>query len=239
MIRKILLGLILLGSTLSAFPQPGEDSTFLATSISNTISRYKEAIGVQARLYNGSKYKAPPHTIDEHPYFISEDWLTGSVFYDGEYFQLVPLMFDLYNAQLITEHLSSGHPIQLVPEKLRSFTIAGHDFEKIENEAVGLPEKGFYDILYPGETKVIARRKKYMREKIESTTIDRKYDERNRYYILKNGIFAPVKTKGSVLKLLADKKPELKKFLKRQTGAFSDDREQYLKDIAAYYDTLR
>jgi hypothetical protein len=238
MVRRILLALFLSGSAFSAFPQSGEDSTFLASTISNTINRYKKAIGVQARLYNGSQYKPPLHTIEEHPYFRSDDWITGNVFYDGEYFRNVPLMLDLYSQQLITEHLSSGHAIQLVIEKLQHFTIADHHFEKIDSEAIGLPEKGFYEILYPGETKVIARRKKFKREKIESSGIERTYEERNRLYIFKGGLFSPVKTKGSVLKLLGDQKQNLKKFIRTLPRPFSTYRERNLKDLAEYYDSL-
>lgn len=238
MIRKILLALFLCGTAFSAFPQSGEDSTFLAIAISKTVNRYKKAIGVQARLYNGSRYKPPPHTIEQHPYFYSEDWITGSVFYDGEYFRDVPLMLDLYSQQLVTEHLSSGHAIQLVMEKLQHFMIADHHFEKIESETLGLTEKGFYEILYPGETKVIARRKKFMREKIESDGIERTYEERNRLYMFKDGLFFQVKTKGSALKLLGDQKQNLKKFIRTLPRPFSAYRERNLKDLAAYYDTL-
>lgn len=237
MIPKILLVLFLCGSAFSAFAQSGEDSTFLANAIANTVTRYREAIGVQARLYNGSRYKAPPHTIDQHPYFNSEDWITGSVFYDGEYFRDIPLMLDLYSQQLITEHMSSGQAIQLVMEKLQHFEIADHHFEKIESGS-GLPDQGLYEILYPGETKMIARRKKFLLEKVESGGIDRTYEQRNKLYILKGGLFFPVKTKGDVLKLLSDQKQNLKKFIRTLPQPFSAYREQNLKKLAEYYDNL-
>ncbi|MEX2232300.1 MAG: hypothetical protein WD824_09075 [Cyclobacteriaceae bacterium] len=231
----------LLVSASTAFPQPGTDTTYLSASIQNTTKLYRKAIGVQARLYNGSKYLAPDHTLEEHPYFFSEDWIIGDVFYDGEYFQNVPLMHDLSTSQLITEHFSSGHAIQLVQEKLQHFSMSGHYFEKIENESVGgsLPQTAFYDILYPGRTKVVARRQKFLREKIESSTIHRSFDEKNRYFIFKNGVFFPVKSKASVFRILRDKKQEMKKFLKQQNVSFKDDRELALKNLAEYYDTLR
>ena len=238
MIRKILLALFLCGTALSAFPQSGEDSTFLSAAISNTVNRYKEAIGVQARLYNGSRYKPPPHTIEQHPYFYSEDWITGNVSYDGEYFRNVPLMLDLYHHQLITEHLSSGHAIQLVMEKLQHFTIADHHFEKIESESHGLPEKGFYEVLYPGQTKLVALRKKIMREKIDSDGIERTYEERNKLFMFKHGLFLPVKSKSSVLKLLSDQKQNLKKFIRTLDRPFSAYREDNLSKLAEHYDTL-
>ena len=235
-----LLSMLLL-SAIPAFPQTGADTTYLDAAIKNTVKLYHQAIGVQARLYNGSKYLAPEHTLEEHPYFFSEDWITGDVFYDGEYFQNVPLMFDLTSSHLVTEHFSSGHAFQLVQEKLRHFSISGHYFEKIENESVAgsLPQTGFYDVLYPGTTKVVVRRQKFLREKIESQTIHRSFDKRTRYFVFKNGAFSPVKSKASVLKLMGDQKQQLKKFIRQQKLSFSGDRELALKNLAEYYDTLR
>jgi len=239
--RKLYFAILFLSFFVSAFPQSREDSTFSSAAIQNTINIYKKAIGAQARLYNGSKYQPPQYSFEEHPFFLSEDWISGDVYYDGEYFQQVPLMYDLYNGHLITEHISSGHSIQLVREKLQSFILAEHHFEKIEQDGKtnSLPQSGFYDVLYGGETKVIVGRQKVKREKIESTTIEMFYDERNRYYILKNGVFFPVKSKSSALKVLGDKKPELKKFLKKQGVSFSRQRELVLKELAGFYDSIK
>ena len=239
--RKSFICILLLISGPTAFSQPAKDTTFITVAVQNAVKLYRNALGAQARLYNGSKYDAPDHTLEQHPYFFSEDWLEGDVFYDGEYFAKIPIMFDLHNRQLITEHHPSGHAIQLVPEKLLRFSIAGHFFEKIENEAVAnsLPRTGYYDILYSGETKVVAQREKMLREQIENTEIERFFEEKNRYFIFKNGVFNPVKSKSSVLKLLADKKPDLRKFLKQQRVSFSADRELAMKRLAEYYDTLK
>jgi hypothetical protein len=239
--QNFYLILVLLFSSLKGFPQSGEDTTFLRAANENVIQRYQRAIGMQARLYNCSKYLPPEQTLEQHPYFLSEDWIMGNVFYDGEYFQNVPLMYDLSIGQLITEHYSSGHAMQLVEEKLEHFFISGHLFEKIQNDSVcgSLPQTGFYDVLHPGVTKVVAKRQKLLREQIVSTIIERSFDERNRYFVFRKGVFFPVKSKASVVKLMADKKQQVKKFLKKQNVSFPDNRELVLKKLAEYYDTLK
>ena len=239
--RKAFLTLLLLLCGLSAFPQILKDTTFISAAIQNTANLYHKAIGAQARLYNGSKYLAPDHTLEQHPYFLSEDWIMGDVFYDGEAFRQVPLMLDLYNGQLITEHYSSGHAIQLVKEKLHHFTIEGHYFEKIENDSVAgsLPQTDFYDILHGGTTKLVAKRQKFIREQIVSNVVERSFDDRNRYFLFKNGVYFPVKSKSSVLKLMSDRKQEMKKFLKQQPESTTKNRELLMKSLAEYYDTLK
>lgn len=239
--HKIVIGLFLLAPCAFSVAQPGQAIAFLPEAKQNVINRYQQTLGAQARLYNGSKYRAPQHTLEEHPYFASEDWVMGSVYYDGERFDDVPLMYDLFQGVLVTEHYPSGHPIQLVYGKLQRFSIAGHNFEKIENETVGnsLPRSGFYDILYPGPTRVVARRQKQKREEIDAGGMERTYDERNRYYIFKNGVFFQVKSKSSVRKLMTDKKQEIKRYLKQHRAPFSLDRESMLKKTAEYYDSLK
>ena len=221
--------------------QQGADTSFLTRAKENTVMLHHRALGVQSRLYNGSKYLAPDHTLDEHPFFASEDWVTGSVFYDGEYFEDIPLMYDLYSGALVTEHVPSGHPIQLVRTKLKQFSIGKHYFERIENESVSnsLPQSGFYEVLYAGETKVIARRQKLLREEINAQVIDRFFDERNRYFVQKNGVFFPVKNKTSLLKALSNRKTELKRYIKENRARFWPDRELLFKSVAEYYDTLK
>jgi len=239
--RKLFAGLGVLLITYTSFSQAPADTTFIVTAKKNTINLHQQALRTQSRLYNGSKYAAPKQTFEEHPYFGSEDWITGGVFYDGEYFADIPLMYDLYLDALVTEHYPSGHFLQLVREKLQHFSLGDHYFEKIDNESVSnsLPKSGFYEILYDGRTRLVALRQKFLREKIEAPNIIVTYEERNRYFVLRDSAFFPVKSKASMFKLLEDRKRELKRFLKQKQIKFSSNREALLKTLAEYYDTLK
>jgi hypothetical protein len=238
--RKIFLCLISLLPIVPVFAQTEKDTAFMSAAIRQTFRIYQNAMGNQAKIFNGSKYNPPKHTIEAHPFFISEDWLTGDVFYDGENFQDVFLMYDLLSGQLVTEHTASGQAIQLVWAKVDHFTIAGHHFQKITPESVGgtLPETDFYDILYSGDIRIVARRFKYMREKIVGAVIERTFPQKDRYFLFKNGVFFPVRSKGSILKLMSDKKQEMRKFLKQHKVSFAQNRETLLIKLAEHYDSL-
>ena len=240
--QNICVPILLLLSVTSTFSQSGAgDTTFITAAAKNTVERYRKALGVQAKLNNGSKYRPPEQDVDEHPYFLSDDWMMGDVYYDDELFIEVPLMYDLYSGQLITEHSASGHAIQLIFEKVSYFKVRDHLFEKIYNESVNgsLPATGFYDILYAGETKVVSRRQKLQTEEIYNTYVEVGYDEKNRYFLFKNGIFFPVNNKASVLKVLGDEKQKLKRFLKAGKIKFSENKELALKSMAAFYDSQK
>lgn len=241
MTTKTIVCLLMLFSGTVAFSQVQRDTAFFATAKQNALAEYEKALGTQKRLYNGSKYQPPEHELEEHPYFILPDWLNGSVYYDGEYFTDVPLMYDLYNQMLITEHGASGHAMRLVEEKVKHFTIDGHYFERIVKDSVknSLPETGFYEVLYNGPTQVLARREEWLREQIVNTQIETLYNEKNRYFILHNGVFFPVNRKASAMKLLADRKSELKRFLRKNHLSFSVNKELALKSMAEHYDQVK
>lgn len=241
MIKKIpaLLFTILFAN--SAYSQTAQDTLFVALARQNTTAIYLKDLLTQSRLYNGSKYFPPEHTLEEHPYFHTPDWITGSLFYDGEYFREVPLMYDLASQVLVTEHAANGHAIRLVEEKLKHFTLDGQYFERIINDSVGnsLPATGFYQVLHDGPTKVVVRHQQTLREQIISGAVERSYDARSRYFLMRDGRFFPVRSKASVLKLLADRKSDLKKFLRQRKLSFADYREAALKSVAEYYDDVK
>lgn len=241
MLHRFFFHLLLVAPALPAFSQSGADTAFVSAAVQSARDVYQRTMGSQSSLFNGSRYAPPEYSLEQHPFFDSDDWLTGNVFYDGEYFQNVFLMYDLSTRQLVTEHTPSGQAIQLVREKLDHFTILDHHFEKIDPASVNetLPAEDFYDILYAGETKLVARRQKIRKEEIEAAGIEIKFEEKNRYYFYKNGAFFPVRNKAGILKLMTDKKAEMKKFLKRQRLPFAQNREMLLTRLARHYDSLK
>lgn len=84
-----------------AFSQAQRDTAFFAVAKEHPLAAYDKALGIQKRLYNGSRYLPPEHELEEHPYFISPDWLNGSVHYDGEYFSNVPDMSKVAYAEIL------------------------------------------------------------------------------------------------------------------------------------------
>jgi hypothetical protein len=239
-IKNYLLFLLTISSGL-AFSQSVKDSIFLADAKKNTIKDYERAIQGQAKLYNGSEYVKPEQTGDSHPFYISDDWSFGFVNYDEERFENVPLLYDITSDKLVTENYYNASEMELVYDKLTGFSIANHIFEKIINQQVNnsLPQSGFYEVLYNGTTKTIARHQKKSQETIVSNEIEIDFEKKDHYFIYKSGSYYPVKSKGSVLKLLADEKSALKQFLNKNSINFKLDRENALARLAEYYDTLK
>ena len=221
-----------------ALAQPSADTLFMRDAVKNTIGFYTTSIQGQTSLYNGSQYREPNRSDnDQHPFFEADDWVTGTVTYDGQYYENVPLLYDITSDKVVTENYYNADQIVLVWEKLDAFTIGDQAFEKLSHKT--LPRSGFYHVLYNGESKLVARRQKVIAEKISGQSIEIEFDPRYRYFIFKNGAYFPVKSKASLLRVLEDEKPALRQFINKNKLRFKFMREEALRRVAAHYDTLK
>lgn len=229
---------LLLFSTLVCYCQaPKNDTLFLAQAKKRTLILYEDAIQDQSRLYNGNDYLIYFSKEEEHPYFGSDDWTDGSIVYWGELYENVPLLYDISSDQIVIEHVR-GNPLRLHPEKVQQFTITDHTFVRLLRDDKNKIPDGFYDRLYEKNLKVYAKYSKTYRETLQAPKIISEFDASVRYYLVQDGNFHVVKSKRSVLQVLADRKSELKNFLRKNKISFQNDREKAIVRLAEYYDTL-
>ena len=236
--KSFLAAVVLLVSAFASAQSP--DTLFVSVARRNSLKTFETATVVQSGLFSGSQYNEPRRTNDEHPFFLSEQWLEGNVYYKGQVYENIALLYDITTDRLVSE-LFNGQPFALVTEHLVKFTVAGHRFVRIDNASVGnsLPASGFYELAYDGPTRTITRHVKVQEERIENNTIQINYEPKTRYYILVKGNYIRITSKGSLLKALVDHKTEVRSFLQRNKSSFkSPGLPATLAAVAAYYDTL-
>src|SRR5688572_14036253 len=100
-IRGILTGLLLLSPLACHCQATKVDTLFLAQSKTKSIALYTATILDQSRLFNGSDYIVYIPRNEEHPYYGSDDWSTGSIVYWDELYENEPLLFDVSIDQVI------------------------------------------------------------------------------------------------------------------------------------------
>jgi hypothetical protein len=213
------------------------DTSFLTSAKSHQLALYNRYIHGQSRLYNGSEYRDFLSKNDEHPYFGVDDWVFGDILYDEELYQNTPLFYDIYRDKVISEHLLNGSKLELISEKVARFSLSGHTFVRLQADDAKIISSGFYDLLYDGDIKVYCRREKLLQRKIESQDILESFDERNRIFIFKDGVYNPVRKKGSVLDVLDDRRQELKSYLNDNKITYKADREKAIVQLARHYDS--
>ncbi|GHB54472.1 hypothetical protein [Persicitalea jodogahamensis] len=223
-------------ATTPGVASPGVDSP----GVTAALTLYDSATVESQHLYNGKQYYVYDSREVEHQFFLTEDWTVGSVFYDGQQFEQVPLLYDIVRDQLVVRYRHGFGNVTLQNRKVRSFTLDGHDFMRVEADTgrvEGL-RTGFYDQIYTGTTKVLARRRKERLQQLSETKITIAFPVKDQYYLYKNGEYQPVQSKRSVLMLLPEHKRQLKRELRKQNLSFRQNREEAIKIMAARYDEL-
>jgi hypothetical protein len=224
----------LLSSLISFGQNSRADTLFVAAAKKNSIALYEKSISGQSHLYNGSAYTEYISQGTENPYFIDE-YLEGSVMYDEEFHDNVPLLYDISLDRIVIDNAFSIKKVMLVNEKVAAFTIKDHRFVHLVKAAV--PE-GHYEIMYDGKSKVYVRHRKTLQSKRVDYSVINVFEEKKVYYIYKDGRFYSVKSKGSVLKVLETKKKELKKFIRDSKLVFGENRAKDIGRVVERYDQL-
>jgi hypothetical protein len=218
-----------------------EDSLLYQTALSHTLEVYYDQLADQSRLYNGSLYQGFSYTFREgSPYFLgSKATGIGSVEYDSMLFINVSLIYEDYRQKLVA--VDQGFRLQLINERVNSFTIYGHHFVRVFQvpQYKGLTENGFYELIYSGRSSVMKWTKKNMQETLSSTEGSVWYvHESDSYFIHRGSTWVYVRSKRDLLNILNDKRKEVQRFIKKNKLNYKQDRDNTLRQVLGYYDQL-
>jgi hypothetical protein len=216
------------------------DSTSSQAAFNRTTAVYYNQLGDQSPLLNGSLYLGYDVNFAKGtPYFLSPKPGNGSVVYDSLSYPDLSLVYDDYRQFLVV--VDQSFQLKLLNERISSFSIQDHQFERLLTGKTnkGLPESGFYEVLYPGKSKVLKYTVKKTREVLSiSDGITHYIDETDYYFIKKGDIFASVNTKSELFKQLKDHKKDVQRFIGKNKLNFRSDKANTLAQVAAYYDKL-
>jgi len=209
------------------------DTAFVSAAREQTKKYYDHVVKDQNQLYNGGDYVDYRPLKEEHPYYISEDWITGTVQYHGEQYDDVSILYNIHTDDVIVEQSSSSIMIKLIRDKVQSFSLDGHQFVLLSEQKD--ITKGFYDQLCKGKVELYAKRIKDFQETISGSELQRNFIEKTRYYLYKEGHYYPIKSKKSILTVLGDRKKELNQFLHENHLNIRQNREVAFIKLTEYY----
>ena len=208
------------------------------TALNNTISFYRDQVKHGSFIYQGRQYAEFDHRINGHAYFIIKEWQEGNINYKGQHYQQVPMLYDVVNDEVLVKHYGGHIKVKLYKEKIDEFSLSGHHFIKLaatDTKGEKMPG-GFYDQLYKGELQVLVKRKKIISEYHHEMKVKRDFVEKDLYFIQKDGVYYPVKKKGSVLEVLKNQKKEIRQFLKQNKIVFKLNPEFAIVKMVEFYD---
>ncbi|UZR99756.1 hypothetical protein [Chondrinema litorale] len=237
--KLLVLLLFLIG--LSAKAQDTQTLTTsnnLQESFDYLTKMYNDSMQTSPAIYKGNEYKFYSSKMINHPFFYSEDSGIGDISFDGILYKDVQFYYDTHLQQIVVEHDKISYPFIIENNLIDYFIIFEHKYVPLEEDSNGLINAGFYDLLVDGDVKLYAKRHKSIQKEIDDDQLKYWFDDEDKYYVLKDDVFHKVKSKGSVLKVLKDKKKILKSNIKERGIKFGKTAESGLLLTVEYYNQI-
>ncbi len=217
-----------------------ENTAYIANAAAgdSAIKHYYKFTDQRSRLYNGKEFIAYHRDLEGHAFFVDDELHPGTVIYDGMKFENVNLQYDLVRDDLVIQHFDVFFKLVLIPDKVHSFTVNGHNFKRVIRDSLNpIPQgTGYYDFLHEGNIELIAKRTKTIEETVTDRII-RRVTEKNFYYILKDGVYHSVRSQKALLGILKDRSREIRTELRKQKIKFRKRREQAIITAVKLYDS--
>ena len=211
-------------------------------AFTSAVNLYNDAIHNHTKIYTGKYHKDHYQGVTGHPYFDEILWETGSVVYDNQRYDSIEIKYDIYSDLLLIKYIDQQgyiRSIQLYREKVSAFQIKDHHFVNIREDSLLDYISGYYDLLVPGDrASVLAKRRKEVNETNTLNSLEYRFVINDILYIRIDENFYEVKNRKSMLKILSDRKSELKSFMKLNKKRFKKDHEKKLVEVIKYYNTI-
>lgn len=191
-------------------------------------------------LYNGKLWTNRYYRIKGDPYFLTGEFLSGSITFCGKAFPDQLVRYDIFNDEIIL-WINTMTIIILNKEMIDSVTLNYKDKKyKIVNRGEDTTSiiKGLVNIYYDGPTTLLVKYKKM----IDLLAVEKKYDlfyPTHHLYIKKDDITYSVSGKRDLLKILEDKSVEVRDYIKKKKLIIMRKEPETFIPVLKYYDSLK
>ncbi len=170
----------------------------------NQVHRYNTG------LFNGIEYIELYRTINElHKFFESSEFLIGSLVYDGQFYDQVPLKYDLDSDELLFNvGYNYRYPtLILVKSKVASFSFGEHHFIQVNQSGEATETTGFYEeLLVKGPITLLKKNMKKRFKRIRGTTVYYEFEHNDSYLAAHQGTYYDIDSKKDILKIWPEKR---------------------------------
>lgn len=186
---------------------------FLALPIFGLATEKTDTLGNNSLLYNGTEYIKQFDQTKGTPFFPSEK-TNGAVFYFGNWYQNLDLLYDIQDDEVITRDILGLLKMRLTKEKLEEFYIEGHHFVKIK---LTTPAGEFYEQFYKGQRSLLMQWRKVTES---DDPQNQKYILRKTLFVLDKGEIIPLSSTSDLFSIDPKHQKELKKVYRDQKLSF-------------------
>ncbi len=189
-------------------------------------------------LYNGRVWRNLHTKIRGDQFLFTRDFMNGNVAMDGRLFLNVPLKYDIYHDELVTE-TNTGLILQLNKEMVDSFTLNYLSGRYVFVRTDSTEEyRGYVNLLYDGRSSFIV---KYLK-KIELLAVEKKFDQFyqvNKMYLKRGETMDQFNGRLEFFRLLGDYKGEVRSYMKKNKFIPSKNDPSGFVPLIKFYDSLQ
>ncbi len=199
----------------------------------------QDVTGDDHLILNGKIWRNRYLGVKGNPYFLTGEYTNGDITFNGKVFRNKLFRYDIYNDEVVL-WINPSTVIILNKEMVDDFRL---NYLNTEYHVLNMGAdssgvlSGYVNVYYEGPTALYVK----YRKEIEILAVDNKYDlfiQQHRIYIRKNGEVMQVSGKRGLLKLLADRKAELKDYVKQNRLRMAKSDPLSFIPLLQYYDSL-
>jgi hypothetical protein len=229
--------LVLMVQSLTA-QQYYNDSALVSGAAVYTKLFYNQKRGNESAIYNGLLHHSYPSFIEGNAFFLTDSFRVGTVVYENIFYEDILMKYDLVTDQLVVvanEQISI--PLALFSPRVKEFSFSGLKFfyeDDINGITTSLPE-GFYQELVKGKTTAICKTTKIIFETINGNTLERKFEQEKRYYIVKDKHPYLIMKKKDLLNVFNDQINAVQEFMRNKNLNFKKNKEKTIVAVTEFY----
>lgn len=186
-------------------------------------------------LINGQEYFIPFQGFNTNPFFGSLALTKEILEIDGRKYYNVSLLYDTYSDVVVLRIKDKSNLFAMVKldnERVQSFTLQGHSFQKMTNPLLQRKSKeGFYDLLYKGTCLTL------LCKRSKSNFMDgqqEKYRIEDKYYLVFNSQWSKLSSFKDFYELKGTQKRDITTLLKSRKIKARKMAEKDLIDVASF-----
>lgn len=207
---------------------------------SASIRSYQDKVGIYSPLFYGKESYKYPHNISGSPFYGSEKYIAGALYYDKNIYLHTLLRLDTYRDELCVSNPEGNVSIVLNSFLVDSAFINGEKLIYYHTEEKrNAPKSAYYIELHSGQSILYKKNScKLLESTNESRVVSRKFSQSSEYYLDIHNEFYRITSKNSLLKALKTHKKELNRFIKNNRLNYKKETDLFLIQTIREYERL-
>ncbi len=192
-------------------------------------------------LFNGKIWTNIYHMTEGHQFFSSRDFLPGSVSMNSKVFSgpSLRLKLDLVNDELLLS-ADKSTVLQLNKEMVDFFNLEAEGrtfhFVRLGGDSIN-SLSGYFNLLYSGSAGLYVSYKKELR--LRSSVGERDtFIQMQSVFLVRDGIAHRITGRASLMKLLADRKIQVRRFIRSEKLRITKNNPGNMVPVMEYYDGI-